>query len=105
MDEKQSAQTAGILGPLLLCAWAIWAVSDGMVRIRGRGGAVLVLDGFDAAFYALSLMSVALFMHLRLFWPYILVNRGYVQIAEFAALVIFVGAVGCLIARQFLDFL
>ena len=105
MDEKQSAQAAGILGPLVLCAWTIWTVSDGMVRIRGRRGEVLVLDGFDAALYALCLFSMAMLMHLRLFWPYKLVNVGYVQIAEIATLVIFVGAVGCLIARQFLDFL
>lgn len=103
MNEKQTQLFAGWAIPALILLWAFHCASDGEVTLRGKGGGKLVLTGFDVVLYFTAAVGVAGALHAHLFWGNFLWNVGYAQLGEIAGIAIFIGAIGFLVARHFLN--
>jgi len=95
----------GVVVSLALAAYGLWVLASGRVIVRGRYGGALSLTGFDAMLYGICVLALAVTIHVFSAWPRIDRLADYTGPAAGTALVVFVGLLAALLARQFLNFI
>lgn len=102
--DERTERFWGIVLPLAVCVYALYAASDGQIEIRGRHGGLLVLVGFDLLLFVAACMAAAGTVHAAWFWANTRHDAGYSQLGQLAGLLVFLVAVVWLVARQLVPF-